>query len=62
MDMEQRKLVAMRERGEARRDRFLNARQRTIGVDVEARAFVQSKPLVLELVLGEAPLEETDFG
>ena len=36
MDMEQRKLVAMRERGEARRDRFLNARQRTIGVDVEA--------------------------
>jgi hypothetical protein len=36
MDREQQKLVAMRERAEARRDRFLNARQRTIGVDVGA--------------------------
>jgi len=36
MDREDERLRATRARAEARRDRFLNARQRTIGVDVDA--------------------------
>jgi len=32
MDREEARITAIRERGEERRDRFLNARQRTIGV------------------------------
>jgi len=32
MEREQARVLSMRERNEARRDRFLNARQRTIGV------------------------------
>lgn len=34
MNREEAKINAMRERGELRRDRFLNARNRTIGVGI----------------------------
>jgi hypothetical protein len=36
MNREEARINAIRERGELRRDKFLNARQRTIGVDVDA--------------------------
>jgi hypothetical protein len=36
MDREDARIRAIRERTEARRDRFFNARNRTIGVDVDA--------------------------
>jgi hypothetical protein len=36
MDRDDERMRATRARAESRRDRFLNARQRTIGVDVDA--------------------------